>query len=72
MKLTEKQKNCPYCHKSKNQLSLFTETNFNEKGMDRTVFYVDRITDENGKILARRCSNYCEMCGRPLNEEEEQ
>ncbi len=38
MKLTEKQKNCPYCHKSKNQLSLFTETNFNEKGMIELSF----------------------------------
>lgn len=67
MELTEKQKNCPYCHKGPNQKALFTETDFTREGeKSLTFFYVDRITDSYGRTIAKRKPNYCEDCGRPL------
>lgn len=68
MKLTEKQKNCPYCHGGRKAEPLVNE------GPDFLAF------DENGSVafgddgaitLYEHIFNYCPMCGRPLNEEEE-
>lgn len=65
MKLTEKQKNCPYCHNG--------ETFSGEFGWIAAVREFDsRIIaispDENVCILN---VNYCPMCGRPLGGNED-
>lgn len=65
MKLTEKQKNCPYCHEG--------ETFSGELG------WVAIIRKFDSRIIAVSPTeevcvlnvDYCPMCGRPLNEEEE-
>ncbi len=73
MKLTEKQKNCPYCH---------------EKGADRHVKMIQDIPGCTMGLIKRKDGwhlwtslrltfigslepiVYCPMCGRPLNEED--
>lgn len=65
MKLTKKQKGCMYCHNYfGNQKPLFIE----QDAFGLTYFYVDKIEKPNGSIVKRH-PNYCEQCGRPLNEE---
>lgn len=73
MKLTEKQKNCPYCH---------------EKGADHRIKMIEGDPDGQAGLVLRQDGwhlwtadpftfevlypiGYCPMCGRPLNEEEE-
>lgn len=72
MKLTEKQKNCPYCH---------------EKGGDHRVKMIEDDPDGQAGLVLRKDGwhlwtadpftfevlypiSYCPMCSRPLNEEE--
>ena len=64
----DKQKNCPYCHGGRKAEPLVNE------GPDFLAF------DENGSVafgddgaitIHADVFNYCPMCGRPLNEEEE-
>ena len=69
MKLTEKQKNCPYCH---DQCDLLQTAHTN------TVDQIDVYISGNDLRLDSYFSggdvqkiNYCLMYGRPLNEGEE-
>ncbi|WP_124031984.1 hypothetical protein [Limosilactobacillus vaginalis] len=78
MKLTEKQKNCPYCHVP---YKPFISTG-KEKAIDLTndspiyvgvsnVLGKGPITETTyGVINVLKVPN-CPFCGRPLNEEEE-
>lgn len=70
MKLTEKQKNCPYCHYDFDGIpveQLETEGNLDiEAEIGGTDIYLFNTGD-----YATIPINYCPMCGRPLNEEEE-
>lgn len=76
MKLTEKQKNCPYCHGKANLMfsGLTNDGDYNRIWIDdqgrlqqRTdaMSYVvcDTVADDEGVQL-----NYCPMCGRGFNE----
>ena len=76
MKLTEKQKNCPYCHGKiqgqmlgKKMLDKTPDGNAWLDMADNGVFeyHINGIT-----VLGEKKFKYCPMCGRPLNEEEEQ
>ena len=71
MKLTEKQKNCPYCHKKDRDHGL----KMIKVGSD---YQSELVLGEDGWYLwvANPLTfqvmipiNYCPMCGRPLNEE---
>ena len=72
MKLTEKQKNCPYCHYD------LPEPIYDD-GFDSVICYSDGTIGMFFSADNRSCSNwsnpgtihYCPMCGRPLNEKEE-
>ena len=68
--LTEKQKNCPYCHGLITQGQMLDKTPSGDGwlGMANSGFFeyhINGITVLGGKF------NFCPMCGRPLNEEEE-
>ena len=77
MKLTEKQKNCPYCHKPyKPFVSTGTEP---ANGLSESSYYVvvsnvlgevPIAEDALGIINVLKVPN-CPFCRRPLNEEEE-
>lgn len=70
MKLTEKQKNCPYCHGGND---IINTLHYGGLGcvlgqvvhIEGDMLVVEEGTTESKKI------NWCPMCGRPLNEEEE-
>lgn len=69
MKLTEKQKNCPYCHGGRKAKPLV------ENGDDFLSF--DRhgsvcFGDDGAVTFYENIIKYCPMCGRPLNKEEEE
>lgn len=70
MKLTEKQKNCPYCHGMKRMRDrLIYETRrdileLNNNSLEYTV-----ILPGHKEYEAQVYVEYCPMCGRPLNEE---
>lgn len=70
MKLTKQQENCPYCHGWAHLIST----------LDKSVcIFVDSqnlklrysFEEEDRFGAAVIGINYCPMCGRPLNEEEE-
>ena len=65
MNLTEKQKNCPYCHEG--------ETLSGELGWVATIRKFDSriIAVSPTEDVCVLNVDYCPMCGRPLNEEEE-
>lgn len=64
MTLTEKQKKCPYCHNCfGRQKPVFIE----QDAFGFTYFYVNKIELPNGQVK-KRTPNFCEQCGRPLNE----
>lgn len=74
MKLTEKQKNCPYCHGNPlmyydygdDSNKIWIDSNGKLQQLTWSASYLAVDTDpEDGMQL-----NYCPMCGRPLNEEE--
>lgn len=63
--LTEKQKDCPYCHGAKNLLR-----SNDGQPVDGNIVYIN----DNGYLNLKtdyehvyRKINYCPMCGRPLN-----
>lgn len=70
MKLTEKQKDCPYCHGRKD---IINTLHYGGLGcvlgqavhIEGDMLVVEEGTTESKKI------NWCPMCKRPLNEEEE-
>lgn len=91
MKLTEKQKNCPYCHAGSDLPSLYNGSPWDGTGLcfervdDPTTVFVGNNTygDIEFNALERTLIswgdgtdplvvgiNYCPMCGRPLNEED--
>lgn len=65
MKLTKKQRNCPYCHDG--------ETFSGEFGWVAAVRSLDSrvIAVSPAEDVCVLNVEYCPMCGRPLNEEEE-
>ena len=85
MKLTEKQKNYPYCHSEKPLFSIMGDeiVGYIANCLDSqqlTVVYdfsPEAITDEeliNAPFGNHKCAiHYCSMCGRPLggNEDED-
>lgn len=83
MKLTEKQKNCPYCHYPWEKIIIK-----NLEGDDEDLYFERYETNEPYKLIKTinvlRSFDFepwvimidnnpkcCEMCGRPLNDEEE-
>lgn len=81
MKLTEKQKNCLYCHHSK-QVLTFTDNWHSPLATMGIVLthsalpyedsYFEVAPDHGGKVGVLVEFNYCPMCGRPLNEKGEE
>lgn len=72
MKLTEKQKNCPYCHEPYSKVydpdvPVFIECD--DDGTIQPYLIIDYSDPENGD-LAYTCGNveisYCPFCGREL------
>lgn len=82
MKLTEKQKNCPYCHINEETTRMYHKVRPDTK-KDKMVFCKDYGLCSNcigydgqkyffcsfGNIYGTPIK-YCPMCGRLLNEEE--
>lgn len=92
MKLTEKQKNCPYCHLDEDMKYMTEEEGVlqSEEDLANGPSVIELRIVEGNKIEATawwwggeygdfkderypitQNINYCPMCGRPLNEEEE-
>lgn len=77
MKLTEKQKNCPYCQNEDpdDNLAIYGESGSERIAIGSTGdLEVDEgswIFKENFYEYRDNLLKYCPMCGRPLNEEEE-
>ncbi|MCZ3746547.1 hypothetical protein L2520_03800 [Limosilactobacillus vaginalis] len=76
MKLTEKQKNCPYCHKP---YKPFISTGMEPAGaLNKSSYYVGisnvlgegPITETTMGIINVLKVPSCPFCNRPLNEEE--
>lgn len=72
MKLTEKQKNCPYCHKEFKSWRSHKSTGISKIVKENNQWQIYTI-DEHGDwyedmVVDIEC---CPKCGRPLNEEEE-
>ncbi|QAR23031.1 hypothetical protein EQG56_10950 [Limosilactobacillus fermentum] len=74
MKLTEKQKNCPYCHKQhKPFISTGRGVSFSEGLYHVGVSNVlgeGPITETTLEIINVLKVPYCPFCGRQLNEED--
>ena len=80
MKLTEKQKNCPYCHDGDNANDLLSLKYSNYADSDVDVFIEDGqllcdvdvgIDNRDDYFYKKIDINYCPMCGRLMNKEEE-
>ena len=86
MRLTKKQRSCPYCHVflSKPTLPIFDGELVNEKDGRKTEVTVIKDPDLPAFVAILENTNYsteydrttprasfCPMCGRPLNEESE-
>lgn len=73
MKLTEKQKNCPYCHLDFEVWTDEYSSGFSYIDSDFPGhWYVEtKMYDTHYELRTRTTIFYCPMCGRPLNEEEE-
>lgn len=70
MKLTKQQENCPYCHTNKS-LVEYDDCGFEvEVSVDDGTLYVD-ANDGYHTLSEEVDINFCPMCGRPLNKEEE-
>lgn len=79
MKLTEKQKNCPYCHPGSkvNDRECWYHTTLALGEAIDSCTYTELYFDPINRFLEASYEdelfidiNYCPMCGRPLNEEE--
>ena len=70
MKLTKNQKNCKYCHGKED---IINTLHYGGVGciLGQVVHIEgDRLVVEEGTIESKKI-NYCPMCGRSLNGEEE-
>lgn len=76
MELTEKQKNCPYCHIDKQGNTEYVYIDFGEGIRVFPDGVIECDYDDDGMPSMMCCDagtiNYCPMCGRPLgcNEDE--
>ena len=76
MKLTEKQKNCPYCHVKGADYHIAMIYNAPKKlirlqpQIDGFHIFAAVGWDENLTVTSNSI-NYCTQCGRPLNEEKD-
>lgn len=89
MKLTEKQKNCPYCHPYSG-IPGDDAQEFDDRGDEdnyRNGWGIDLYITQGNQLVVMASAgyfgdyyiekhpfnriNFCPMCGRPLNEEEE-
>lgn len=78
----DKQKNCPYCHLPYEIMPINVRENdyddekwwacyTNRLGYVQRIVYMQRECDfEPWTIAIESNPKFCEMCGRPLNEEE--
>lgn len=72
MKLTEKQKNCPYCHGAKRiRDTLIYQHSRQIIMLENNSLTYTLVLPKNSVYEAQQYICYCPMCGRPLNEEEE-
>lgn len=84
MKLTEKQKNCPYCHEPYEIMPIkVKETDYydekwwacytNRLGYVQRKIYMQRECDfEPWQIATENNPKFCELSGRDLRSEEEE
>lgn len=83
MKLTEKQKDCPYCHSEKSligtpldEITVYVSNGLHSYSL-KVIYDFSKTAVDDEEFMnapfggAGRIINYCPMCGRPLNEEEE-
>ncbi len=82
--MNEKQKNCPYCHSEKSIISIgnddiviYIANSLDSQPLTTVFDFSDEaVTDEefmNAPFGSRRRQiNYCPMCGRKLEDENEQ
>lgn len=70
MKLTEKQKNCPYCHGRKDIINTLRYGGAGSILGQIVRIEDDRLVVEEETIESKKI-NWCPMCKRQLNEEEE-
>ena len=71
MKLTEKQKNCPYCHGliGENQSLDISPNGKAQLDMANDGFF-EYTTDGLGDHVGEHYFNYCPICGRDLRSDE--
>ena len=70
MKLTVKQKNCPYCHYDE---PSYNQPIFENSDKDLSIGASGDIEVDEGNsiyIYHTKAFKYCPICRRPLNEEE--
>lgn len=73
MKLTEKQKNCNYCHRKNGDIKLFQRTTNYEIGIDHYAdgWRLHYCNYRHGQEIVKSVFCYYPMCGRSLVEEED-
>lgn len=70
MKLTKKQKNCPYCHGKKDIINTLHYEYPNRLGsqLGQAVHIEGNMLVVEEETVESRRINECPMCGRPLSE----
>ncbi len=83
MKLTEKQKNCPYCHSEKSligtpldEITVYVANDLHSHSLKVVYDFSNGAVDNEEFMNAPfggvgRLINYCPMCGRYLLNDEE-
>lgn len=79
MKLTEKQKNCKYCHYPYKRMWMFNNLLYLQIEFDAGEYYLRVMPNDDPEdvgalydLTDEEKIYTCLKCGRPLNEEEEQ